>query len=1073
MLEPEVVSKIAVRVDARPTGWEPDWTPPKVRRVSSVVLSLEATSDPKGHLSLAAFALSHTDAPQTPLRLGFVLPPDGASDAALEAEAKRLGADVLSHRGFVGLIRRTCFYDRAVLVAEPATLGLLAVRTTSTRRPGGLSLQFRTYRRKVDRSGRRRVKGDAWIPGVGILARDGKRSNMWWIQAADRRSGGGPIVSVLTLVGAQLGRFPASLGEAAVSLGLPAPKEGHSPAAVLERALTAGRVYAKLAERHRSLTGGIRSPGAMTTGGSYGRAIIERTGLVPPLSRPGFLDHDPRILGTFEAYHGAELLLGHRGGPIDGCTYFDIMAEYVLAAIHVGAWGALTAKTLHVRDLDPKTVSRRASQLTEGDLYEPAHYRRWGLTFIRVVAAGGVFPHRVSDPDGGWRTKIAPLRLDEPLLYSALDVARSVVQTGRVPEIVSAFRIEPQGRVAGLVPFKLPGTGEIDPAEDLFLQLLRARVRVQTSDPEAPLGPWTARDLAAALKTSVIALIGSFAQILPQPERSRPVPVKLTDGSGEVRTCPTRRPETPGDWYCPPLGSAILAAGRSMGYALRRQIEREGGPVLYGATDSAICSGLSPEAALRIGAAFEPLNPTGLGGPRITAGANGLRMYPEHRDGSLVCRIVGESFESVSRIDEAGEPYHRQIPLRFFGWHMLRYIVMSSEGRPVRWSEHGVGDLVDEDLRPLGSEWIGQALAHLAGAGPEPEGLDRPRLVVQPANRPSVSAAYLAKPGFLRAWRPIVLAFEERPLRMGERILSHPWAPGFELESARWRTWGSGVPVRGVRTTGNADNGPLIRIQTIREYLSRWRLTPERGTADKDGRPCGLGTTGPLEVRPSIALSIRRVGREAHDVGEWRPSGRRRPAIYNVNGSRLSQGPATDTFRDSCRILARETRNGKPPRVETASGRKVPDRVVLEATGTRTAPPSLRARIVEAAARVTAQKGLGPAEAVVLAARTCWAPGCSKRARVRWCPDHVAPASRVLCIVVCCGVLRDGRSRWCAHHRAEADRDRWRRYRARQRGNRPIRTCLYDRCDEHARAGGSFCSDRHRKAAWRRKTEAA
>jgi len=308
-------------------------------------------------------------------------------------------------------------------------------------------------------------------------------------------------------------------------------------------------------------------------------------------------------------------------------------------------------------------------------------------------------------------------------------------------------------------------------------------------------------------------------------------------------------------------------------------------------------------------------------------------------------------------------------------------------------------------MRRFDSALIGAWLAHRAGLGPEPPGLDAPRLVIQPANRPKLSRA-CGRATLLRPGEPQVLGFEERPLRLGERMVTTRGLPGFGIRAARWRVFGSGEPVRvvlGVGAGAEASAG-RVRLQTMGGYLDRYARTPERGMADRSGTPCRLGTTGPLVVRPTIAHGVRRVGKEAHDVGEF-PVDPTRPADYGPTRPD-PEGPGVRAFRDACHLIARARREGRPVRVRDSRGRPVPDPVLRRALSTRTAPPALRRAIVAGAAALSGRPALDPATAVGLAARTCARPDCLQP--------------------------RQGRSPCCGEHRAEAARERSRRYRERK-----------------------------------------
>jgi hypothetical protein len=979
--EPEVLAFAAGRTHAVPTRWSPTWKPKAARRTSRAIFAIHAYPDKWGGLGLAAFFQAHIDVPTMPLRKGFVLPPKAPEDEVerVKQVADRLGFEVHSHEDFVvrGLKRIAWNLSMATAVYGFATVGLLGIRVVKSRKGDGLSVAFKKTRRRVGgHSEKQRVMHDAFVPSVTIRPRTGRIGTAKWTSTSAKVFRGGPVVDLVTLAHSQGGKFSRSLGDLAASLGIVPPKHGRTPEALASQVAAIAHCYAKLSARHQSLVRGTRSPSVVPTPGAYGQTVMELSGLTPPLSRPGFLDHDPRIVGTMESYHGAEVVILHRRESVPGCTYMDVAAQFVQLAIHRRDWRFLTAKRIEVEDVDPAYLEEEINELGEDALTDPRMYRRFGMTFTNIVPRGATLPRRVPNTDGSYRTQVGPFTCSEPVLFNALDVVRARFEDGECPQISSAFRLVPRGRVKGLRPFDLSGAGTFDPNEpgaDLFRFLFEGRARVRSGEAEVHT-PWSRKVLATTLKAIAVAGIGSFAQVIPKATRSRSVEVAITDGRGERRMVRTRRPEVPGDWYCPPVAAGILAASRLQGFALRRLVSSEGGRPLYSATDSVVAADLTPDATCRVLEAFERFNPTALHGPRVVAGHDGLRVHPNYLDGPLALRIVPETLEGKARTDRQGDRYQLAVPVTFTGWHTMRYILTDPDGHPLFHSEHGLGDLIDEDLSLLPEEWIGHALSWTAGLGPEPEGLDRPRLVVQAANRPDLSDA-VGSSRLLRAWSPLVLAFERNDLGIGERMLVARWTPGFNSARAKWRVFGSGELIR------------HPELQSIRDYMSRYTRTRERGTLDEQGKASTVGTIGPLTPRPVVALSIRRVGKEAHDVGEWRPGGSTRPVMYEADRvGPTSRSLGDQAFRDACRILGRALSRGEVTHVYLR-GKTVPHKILEQTLQARVAPPELRRAIIEGAAHLVHVSPAGAADHLATHLAVCDLEGCTLPAAKggRWC----------------------------------------------------------------------------------------
>ena len=98
----------------------------------------------------------------------------------------------------------------------------------------------------------------------------------------------------------------------------------------------------------------------------------------------------------------------------------------------------------------------------------------------------------------------------DPIYYAGFDLATSVLLTGKVPIIESAFKVVPDGKQLGLRQIRIRGEVPVDPIEDDFYQFVteeRAKVK-KTNEP-----------LAEFLKcVGNGGAFGLFAQIDPRVE---------------------------------------------------------------------------------------------------------------------------------------------------------------------------------------------------------------------------------------------------------------------------------------------------------------------------------------------------------------------------------------------------------------------------------------------------------------------------------------------------------------------------------------------------------------------------
>lgn len=134
---------------------------------------------------------------------------------------------------------------------------------------------------------------------------------------------------------------------------------------------------------------------------------------------------------------------------------------------------------------------------------------------------------------------------EDALWYSIPDVAASILATGRVPEILDAFLIEPCGVLFEAIPTKLRGIVEVDPEKDDFFRViveerLRLSSRRDQSDPETKRLEKSLKILASA------TCFGIYAQMDRQDEDNK-VEVTCQGIDSESTTSEVNPPPSWGD----------------------------------------------------------------------------------------------------------------------------------------------------------------------------------------------------------------------------------------------------------------------------------------------------------------------------------------------------------------------------------------------------------------------------------------------------------------------------------------------------------------------------------------------
>ena len=114
----------------------------------------------------------------------------------------------------------------------------------------------------------------------------------------------------------------------------------------------------------------------------------------------------------------------------------------------MGLWRFVIAGEIRVIEHCKDQVEAFLRTLTPDMLFEPETWTRMN-GFVKVVPNGDVLPIRskYSPASNDWQVGINHVyaKKEDALWYSIPDVVASILATGRVPEIVDAFLIEPSG----------------------------------------------------------------------------------------------------------------------------------------------------------------------------------------------------------------------------------------------------------------------------------------------------------------------------------------------------------------------------------------------------------------------------------------------------------------------------------------------------------------------------------------------------------------------------------------------------------------------------------------------------
>jgi hypothetical protein len=507
------------------------------------------------------------------------------------------------------------------------------------------------------------------------------------------------------------------------------------------------------------------------------------------------------------------------------------------------------------------------------------------LGFAQVAPDGDVLPIRARYQGSEWNVGVNPLTSKEFLWYAMPDLIAAKVLTGKVPRILQAFRIVPEGMQNELRSTRLGGAVKVDPRkENLFKTVIEQRKRIQKDE---SLSVEERDRIEQFLK--IFANAGSYGVFVEMNRKELPsgkvetLSVFGRDGEFESKS---NAPEEPGTDFFPPVASLITAGARLMLALLERMVTDQGGTYVFADTDSmAIVANESGG-----------LVPCEGGSHRLPDGREAIRALSWGAVESIVDR-----FETLNPYNSKAVPgsilkiedvnftpgTREQIPIHCFAISAKRYafFTIDSEGRPEviegEYSEHGLGqhlnpiDPDSEDTNWIRAVWQGLVEEAFGGAQFDPEWADRPAVM-----RSSVSTPGLLK-RFDRINRKKSYAKQVKPFNflLSASVDSIEWpakpskANGFHLiapysrkplEWLRnlWTDLHSNDEYR-IRSKGHSSPAS-IRVRTFRDVLDRFREHPEAKSADRDGNPSDKKTIGLLQRLPVGLLCVFHIGKETN-----------------------------------------------------------------------------------------------------------------------------------------------------------------------------------------------------------------
>ena len=208
---------------------------------------------------------------------------------------------------------------------------------------------------------------------------------------------------------------------------------------------------------------------------SLAKGYFDKVGLRRPLEK--ITDIPQKVLGyAMTAFFGGRSEVMIRRTPVPA-VLCDFTSMYPTVNALMRLWDLLRADDITAKP-DTEAVRCLLTRVTLDNVFDPGMWPEFvGIAKVRLN--GDVVPVR-SDYGAGNTTIGLNYAYDDERWYAIPDLVASTLLTGKVPDVVEAYRFYPAGNMDRLRPITFHGV-PFDPRDDLFAYLVERRNELKTA----------------------------------------------------------------------------------------------------------------------------------------------------------------------------------------------------------------------------------------------------------------------------------------------------------------------------------------------------------------------------------------------------------------------------------------------------------------------------------------------------------------------------------------------------------------------------------------------------------------